>query len=67
MLIMIKQRSFILFFVITAMLLVSCKKYLTLEPQSSFDEKAFFTTVVNARSAVLGAYDQLAGRAMAAG
>ena len=58
---MIKQRSFILFFVITAMLLVSCKKYLTLEPQSSFDEKAFFTTVVNARSAVLGAYDQLAG------
>ncbi|MCD2425250.1 RagB/SusD family nutrient uptake outer membrane protein [Niabella pedocola] len=58
---MTKQRSFILFFGVAALLLASCKKYLTLEPQSAFGEKYIFSTVVNARSAVLGAYDQLAG------
>ncbi|MCF3109889.1 RagB/SusD family nutrient uptake outer membrane protein [Niabella sp. CC-SYL272] len=58
---MIKQQSLIPLFAVAALLLVSCKKYLTLEPQSAFDEKYIFSTVVNTRSAVLGVYDQLAG------
>lgn len=39
----------------------SCKKYLNLEPPSAFDEAYVFSTVPNATSAVLGAYDRLAG------
>ncbi len=50
-----------LLFVLTAALFTSCKKYLTLEPQSGYDEDAMFSSVINARSAVLGVYDQLAG------
>jgi len=40
---------------------ISCKNYLNLDPPSAFDENFVFSTVENARSAVLGAYDRLAG------
>jgi len=39
----------------------SCKKYLNSDPSSAFDESYVFSTVPNATSAVLGAYDRLAG------
>ncbi|WP_113664214.1 RagB/SusD family nutrient uptake outer membrane protein [Pedobacter nanyangensis] len=39
----------------------ACKKYLDLTPPSAFDERYVFSTVPNATSAVLGAYDRLAG------
>lgn len=39
----------------------SCQKYLNLDPPSAFDENYVFSTVPNATSAVLGAYDRLAG------
>lgn len=44
-----------------AMPLASCKKYLSLEPTSAFDGNYIFSNVVNARAAVIGAYNELAG------
>lgn len=40
----------------------SCKKYLDLKPQSSFDESYVFSTVTTATSAVMGVYGHLAGQ-----
>src|SRR5690606_9018524 len=40
---------------------LSCNNYLNLDPPSAFDENYVFSTVPNATSAVLGAYDRLAG------
>ena len=41
--------------------LMSCQKYLELEPISEFDTQAVFSNVSNATLAVLGAYDLLSG------
>ncbi|OAQ38016.1 carbohydrate-binding protein SusD [Pedobacter psychrophilus] len=41
--------------------IASCEKYLNLAPPSAFDENYVFSNVPNATSAVLGAYDRLAG------
>ncbi|MBS1567609.1 MAG: RagB/SusD family nutrient uptake outer membrane protein, partial [Bacteroidetes bacterium] len=38
-----------------------CKKYLSLEPRSAFDGNYVFSNVVNAKAAVIGAYNMLAG------
>jgi hypothetical protein len=42
-------------------LTASCKKYLTEEPLSSISEATAFSTTINARNAVIGVYNQLAG------
>jgi len=41
--------------------LVSCKKYLNLDPISSFGPETVFGTVANAQKAVLGAYQEMTG------
>jgi hypothetical protein len=58
---MTHKRLGILILTAVTLLFTACKKYLTLEPQSAFNEEAMFSNIVNARSAVLGVYDQLAG------
>ncbi len=44
-----------------AFVLPSCKKYLEVEPVSSFGPDYVFNSVVNARTAVIGAYANLGG------
>jgi hypothetical protein len=39
----------------------SCKKYFALQPTSSFDQTYVFSSALNAKSAVLGVYNSLAG------
>ena len=46
---------------ITGMQLSSCKKYLNLNPISSFGPETVFGTVANAQKAVLGAYQEMTG------
>ena len=46
---------------ITGMQLSSCKKYLDLNPISSFGPETVFGTVANAQKAVLGAYQEMTG------
>ncbi|RYE26784.1 MAG: RagB/SusD family nutrient uptake outer membrane protein [Sphingobacteriaceae bacterium] len=41
--------------------IVSCKKFLIEEPLSSIGEVTAFSTVINARNAVIGVYNQLSG------
>src|SRR5690349_20697593 len=41
--------------------LVSCKKYLNLDPISSFGPETVLGTVANAQKAVLGAYQEMTG------
>jgi starch-binding outer membrane protein, SusD/RagB family len=45
----------------TAVQLSSCKKYLKLDPISSFGPETVFGTVANAQKAVLGAYQEMTG------
>ncbi len=53
------SRSFLLF-VAGAVLLTSCgKDFLYPEPTTALDEEKVFTTLTNARAAMIGAYDQL--------
>jgi hypothetical protein len=40
---------------------ISCKKYLTIQPKSSFDESFVFGSVLNATNAVLAVYGHLTG------
>ncbi|MFT4094303.1 MAG: RagB/SusD family nutrient uptake outer membrane protein [Niabella sp.] len=56
-----RYKALVLQIVALTILLMGCKKYLTLEPQSSFDENYVFGTVDNAKKVVLGVYNQLAG------
>ncbi|MBN9299772.1 MAG: RagB/SusD family nutrient uptake outer membrane protein [Filimonas sp.] len=57
-----KQHLYILLLIVPVMVLsAGCKKYLAEEPSSAYDEQYIFSTVNNAKSAVLGVYDQLAG------
>lgn len=60
-----KRKTYLYHFIALGCLLMiataSCKKYLNLDPSSAFDESYVFSTVPNATSAVLGAYDRLAG------
>jgi hypothetical protein len=61
-----KFKSFIHIFIAAgltaaALQLSSCKRYLTLNPVSSFGPDAVFGTVANAQKAVFGAYQELAG------
>ena len=46
---------------ISGMQLSSCKKYLNLNPISSFGPETVFGTVANAQKAVLGAYQEMTG------
>lgn len=46
---------------ITAVQISSCKKYLKLDPISSFGPETVFGTVANAQKAVLGAYQEMTG------
>ncbi|MGN6248281.1 MAG: RagB/SusD family nutrient uptake outer membrane protein [Ginsengibacter sp.] len=46
---------------ITGIQLSSCKKYLDLNPISSFGPETVFGTVANAQKAVLGAYQEMSG------
>lgn len=50
-----------LFLSIGVLSLSSCKKYLTLNPVSSFGPDAVFGTVANAQKAVFGAYQEMTG------
>ena len=60
-----KLKSFsypiIAIFILTAFQLSSCKKYLALDPISSFGPETVFGTVPNAQKAVLGAYQEMTG------
>lgn len=58
---MTKKRTGIFMVIAVSLSLGACKKYLSLEPQSAFGEEYMFSSTINARSAVLGVYDQLAG------
>lgn len=49
------------FFVLAATGMVSCKKYLEVEPISSFGTDYVFNNVANAEKAVLGVYNRLTG------
>jgi hypothetical protein len=46
---------------VTAMLTVSCKKYLSPEPISTFDPGFVFGNIPNAKAALMGAYYSMAG------
>lgn len=54
-------RSGILSLLIASLVLGSCKKYLTVEPVSSFGTDYVFSNTTNAELAVLGAYSALGG------
>lgn len=56
-----KGRSIALGLLATSLVLGSCKKYLTVEPVSSFGTDYVFSNITNAELAVLGAYASLGG------
>ncbi|KAA9038045.1 RagB/SusD family nutrient uptake outer membrane protein [Ginsengibacter hankyongi] len=61
-----KIKSFYHLLIVTAGLIAgvqlsSCKKYLDLQPVSSFGPETVFGTVANAQKAVLGAYQEMTG------
>jgi starch-binding outer membrane protein, SusD/RagB family len=51
----------VVFLLLTVAGMVSCKKYLEVEPVSSFGDDYVFSNVVNAEKAVLGVYNRLTG------
>ena len=55
------HRLYIAGFLLMGFALSSCKHYLDLQPISSFGPETVFGTVENARMAVLGVYQELAG------
>jgi hypothetical protein len=58
----ITTKRMLLAIIIVAMAFTSCKKYLSPEPLSSFDNSLVFgSSVFFAKSAVMGAYNNLAG------
>jgi starch-binding outer membrane protein, SusD/RagB family len=54
-------KAFIAVVFITASLSLSCKKYLSPEPISTFDPSFVFSNVPNAKAALLGAYFSMSG------
>ncbi|MBX6381192.1 MAG: RagB/SusD family nutrient uptake outer membrane protein, partial [Thermoflavifilum aggregans] len=57
------RKLYIAGFIVIGIVLSSCKHYLDLQPISSFGPETVFGTVDNARMAVLGVYQELAGDA----
>lgn len=56
-----KRINHIMIFGLCILIVSGCKKYLTLDPNSSFDQTYMFSTVSNAKSVVMGVYAALAG------
>jgi hypothetical protein len=54
-------RSLIAVFMMAALLSVSCKKYLSPDPVSTFDPSFVFSNVPNAKAGLMGAYFSMAG------
>ena len=54
-------RVFLMLFIAISTFGISCKKYLEVEPLSSFGTDYVFDNVVNAEKAVLGVYNRLGG------
>jgi starch-binding outer membrane protein, SusD/RagB family len=54
-------RLFLILFIVICTFGISCKKYLEVEPLSSFGTDYVFDNVVNAEKAVLGVYNRLTG------
>lgn len=50
-----------LFLAALSIIVPSCKKYLEVQPISSFGPDYIFSSVVNARAAVIGVYDRMGG------
>lgn len=57
----ITKTATLLLLAATAMMAVSCKKYLSPEPLSTIDPNSAFGNVPNARASVMGAYLSMAG------
>lgn len=55
------MRNIIIALLLASISLISCKKFLSPDPVSSFTQDYVFDNVLNARSALLGAYHSLSG------